>query len=104
MFNWGVTVLSFIAAIVLYPQLPEEIPDHVNVFGAIDSYGGKLTVFILPFALAMIGLLVSSKWIDNRYADLTIQNTLAKTLMLVVIILLWYAVGIFFLAYYQLTK
>ncbi|MCH4164070.1 MAG: DUF1648 domain-containing protein [Lentilactobacillus diolivorans] len=103
-FNWGVTILSFIMAIVLYPQLPKEVPDHINAFGAADSYGGKLTVFILPFALAMIGLLVSSKWIDNRYADLTIQNTLTKTLMLVIMILLWYGAGIFFLTYYQLTK
>lgn len=104
MFNWGVTILFFIVAIILYPQLPKEIPDHVNAFGNGYTYGGKLTVFILPFALAMIGLLVSSKWIDNRYADLTIQNTLTKTLMLVIMILLWYGAGIFFLTYYQLIK
>lgn len=103
-FNWGITLLSFITAIILYPQLPGQVPDHINVVGAADSYGNKLTVFIMPIVLLVIGFLSSSKLIDSRYADLTIQNTFLKTFMLAILILLWYGTGLFFFDFSQLLN
>ncbi|MFT9054295.1 MAG: DUF1648 domain-containing protein [Lentilactobacillus hilgardii] len=103
-FNWGITLLSFITAIILYPQLPGQVPDHINVVGAADGYGNKLTIFIMPIGLLVIGFLSSSKLIDSRYADLTIQNTFLKTLMLAILILLWYGTGLFFFTYAQLLR
>jgi uncharacterized membrane protein len=38
---WGLTLWS-------YSKLPETIPVHFNGSGQVDSYGGKMTIFMLP--------------------------------------------------------
>ncbi len=102
--HWLITILSFVLAFVLYPQLPQQIPVHFDSSGGADSFGNRLNVFILPVALVILGVLCSSKVIDRRYADLTIQNIALKTLLLIIILVVWYGTIVAFLAYYHLAK
>ncbi|EEI70915.1 hypothetical protein HMPREF0496_1861 [Lentilactobacillus hilgardii ATCC 27305] len=46
----------------------------------------------------------SNNWIDNRYADLPVQNILLKVFMLVAMFLLWYVLVSAFSLYYQMAK
>lgn len=52
-----VVLLCFIAAIILYPQLPEQVPSHWNAAGEIDGYMGRLGgAFFMP--TIMLGLFI----------------------------------------------
>jgi len=54
----GLVVLAcLIAAFILYPQLPEQVPSHWNAAGEIDGYMGRFGgAFFMPSI--MLGLLV----------------------------------------------
>jgi uncharacterized membrane protein len=54
----GLVVLTcLIAATILYPQLPEQVPSHWNAAGEIDGYMGRLGgAFFIP--TIMLGLLI----------------------------------------------
>ena len=100
--HWVVTTISDLTAIVFYPRLPTEVPTHFG-FGTADSPGNKLSVFVLPIALILFGLGCSRRWIDRQYADLTIQNTLIKGLMMVLMVILWWGVAVATMTYYRLA-
>ena len=54
----GLVVMAcLIAAVILYPQLPEQVPSHWNAAGEIDGYMGRLGgAFFMP--LIMLGLYI----------------------------------------------
>ncbi len=52
-----ITALEFIAAIVLFPYLPEQIPIHWNISGAVDGSAGKEFIFALPVLSLVLTLL-----------------------------------------------
>ncbi len=101
-FHWVVTILSTMMILALYPKLPSQVPTHFGLTGA-DSFGSRVQVFILPVALVMLGVLVSSRLIDKQYPDLTILNTLSKSLLLVVMLAVWAAAVVAVVTYYRLT-
>lgn len=42
-------ILSFIPGLLLYPELPGQVPSHWNINGEIDGYSSRLTsVFLFP--------------------------------------------------------
>lgn len=47
------SVLSIIGiliyVIIIYPTLPDTIPTHFNAAGEVDGWGGKNSIFIMPF-------------------------------------------------------
>lgn len=43
-----------IGAVIIYPQLPEEIPRHWNIKGEVDAYWGRLYGVVIPL-LIMVG-------------------------------------------------
>ncbi|GAD17568.1 DUF1648 domain-containing protein [Lentilactobacillus otakiensis] len=100
--HWCVSVLTAMMTIVLYPRLPQEVPTHFG-FGSADNPGSKLEIFVLPVILIVFGLISSRKLIDQQYADLTIQNTLSKSLMLVLMVVVWCGVVLALYTYYQLA-
>ncbi|MFD1124861.1 DUF1648 domain-containing protein [Lentilactobacillus raoultii] len=101
-FHWVVTILSTMMILALYPKLPNQVPTHFGLTGA-DSFGNKAQVFILPVALVMLGVAVSSHLIDKQFPDLTILNTLSKSLLLAIMVVVWYAIVIALVTYYRLT-
>ncbi len=46
------TAAAFAAVLVVYPQLPAEVPIHWNIHGQIDGYGGKSWTFLTPAIMA----------------------------------------------------
>lgn len=52
-----VVLVCLIAAFILYPQLPEQVPSHWNAAGEIDGYMGRLGgAFLMPSI--MLGLFI----------------------------------------------
>lgn len=98
--HWFVTALSVLMTILLYPQLPAQVPIHFDIAGGADSFGPKLNVIGLPLALVILGLMMSSRWIDRQYADLTLVNVLLKTMLLVLMVVVWYGIGTVYFAYW----
>jgi uncharacterized membrane protein len=59
-FVWGYTVYQ-------YGNLPEQIPSHFNSNGEIDGYGRKSSLFLIPFLLTIIYVLLS---VLNRFPEI----------------------------------
>lgn len=56
--SMSITALQFIAAIILFCFLPEQIPIHWNISGTLDRFGSKAFIFLIPaISLATILLL-----------------------------------------------
>jgi uncharacterized membrane protein len=52
---WTLLIGTLIAAIVIYPHLPDQVPIHWNIKGEVDNYGSRaFGAFMLP--LTNIGL------------------------------------------------
>lgn len=52
-----VVLACIIAAFILYPRLPEQVPSHWNAAGEIDGYMGRLGgAFLMP--MIMLGLFI----------------------------------------------
>lgn len=47
-----------ISAVVIYPQLPPEIPTHFGVSGRPDEWGPKMAIFLLPGLSALVYMLL----------------------------------------------
>jgi len=65
-----IPAVSLVAAALLYPRLPEEIPIHFNVAGVPDNYSGRWFIFVIP--LISVALLLMAELlprIDPRHAN-----------------------------------
>ena len=62
--NWmliSLILISFVATIFVYGNLPSEIPRHWNIMGEVDGYWGKGNVFFtafLPLAIYVLMMLL----------------------------------------------
>lgn len=45
---------TLIYVIVVYPTLPDTIPSHFNALGEADGWGGKNSIFIMPFVAIVL--------------------------------------------------
>ena len=72
---WGMTLFA-------YDNLPETIPTHFGVGGAVDDYGSKMTLFFLPVigTLVFIGLTVLNHYphVFNYPTNITPSNALSQ--------------------------
>ena len=48
--------IPFIYASYIYPSLPDTIPTHFNIKGEADGWGGRDSIFLVPFILGLTGL------------------------------------------------
>lgn len=46
--TWGLVALTIILTVASWGSLPEMVPTHYDVSGAVDAYGGKMTVWLVP--------------------------------------------------------
>lgn len=51
------TVVSLLLSLTVFSSLPEQIPAHWNVYGTVDRFAPKLTVFIFPGIIFLITIL-----------------------------------------------
>jgi uncharacterized membrane protein len=61
-------VACFVAAAILYPHLPSQVPTHWNIHGQVDHYSSKWWVLIYPpgMMLGMMGLMAALPWLSPR--------------------------------------
>lgn len=60
-------MVSFMATLALYSQLPNQIPMHWNVKGEVDRYGGRIMIFMtLGLPLLLMGLFKVLPMIDPK--------------------------------------
>lgn len=69
--DWAILILilvTFLIGFYYYPQLPDQMPMHWNVYGEVDSYGDKsYATFLLPgINLLMFVLFILLPKIDPR--------------------------------------
>lgn len=50
-------IMMLIAAIILYPKVPDTIPTHWNASGEADGFSGRGSVFIIPIIFFIILIL-----------------------------------------------
>lgn len=55
----GIFILSILYLIIMWGEIPEEIPGHFNGAGEVDRWGSKIELFILPFIGAFLWILLS---------------------------------------------
>jgi uncharacterized membrane protein len=62
-------LLPFIFAAWIYPSLPATIPVHFNIEGKADAWGARESVFVGPFILGFVSILVYLLMANIRKID-----------------------------------
>lgn len=65
---WTLILIPMVAAVILYPRMPEQMPIHWDAYGVVDGYGSRLMgLFLLPLSnLAVYLLLLVVPHLDPR--------------------------------------
>jgi uncharacterized membrane protein len=79
-------VATLVVTALLYPHLPDQIPEHWNFKGEIDHYGSRRSVFMLPGFMAGVLLLFAVlPWLSpKRFEVDTFRSTYLYVMVLVV--------------------
>ena len=66
-----ILLITFIAAIMVYPYMPDQVPIHWNVKGQVDNYGSRLfgTFFLPVLNIIMYVMLIVMPKIDPKQAN-----------------------------------
>ena len=57
-----------IVLIILWPEIPEKLPMHYDLYGNINRYGNKIELIILPFiSLLSYGLITLIEYIPDTW-------------------------------------
>ena len=70
-------LVSFILPVLFWSSLPDRVPDHFNIIGAPDGWGGKGMIFFIPVVgLILFGLITvaSGSTIANYPFLITDEN------------------------------
>lgn len=59
-------IISLLYTIVVYQNLPSEVPTHYNLYGKPDAWGNKPIIFLIPGISAYAWLLI---YIVYKYYD-----------------------------------
>ena len=65
--RWLLFVFPAVITAVTFFQLPARIPVHWNLYGQVDRWGARGTLWILPAIILLIGIL--SEWLPRRSAN-----------------------------------
>ncbi|QWX83017.1 DUF1648 domain-containing protein [Cellulophaga sp. HaHaR_3_176] len=80
--GWTLLVGTWLLAILSFSDLPESIPTHFNAAGKADGFGGKNTIFVLPFigTILFFGMTMLNKnpHIFNYPKTITNENALSQ--------------------------
>jgi uncharacterized membrane protein len=80
--GWSILLTLWIFTVTNYFSLPKIIPTHFNGAGHIDSFGSKLTIFILPIigTILFIGMTILNNFpqIFNYPTNITAENALEQ--------------------------
>ena len=86
------TVAAAAASLVLYPQLPDQIPTHFNLYGEPDAYGNKTwAAFMLPGVMVVVLILTRLlPWLSPRRFEVDTSRATYLFVMLLLIAFLAY--------------
>ncbi|MGO8817409.1 MAG: SdpI family protein [Terriglobia bacterium] len=85
-------VISFAAAAVLYPHLPDHVPTHWNISGQVDDYSAKWTVLVIfpGLMLGTMGLMAALPWLSPRHFEVEAFRSTYLYIMVVVVAFMAY--------------
>lgn len=87
--NWLLALVSLVSVLFLYFRLPQNVPMHMNIPLQIDGFGNKLGIFLIPFCLFVLGILIriASQKYDSFFGKFnsTIKFFLVLFLLIVLI-------------------
>lgn len=87
----AVIVATLVVTVVLYPHLPDQIPNHWNFKGEIDHYGSRQSIFMLPGIMAAALLLFAVlPWLSPKRFEVDIFRSTYLYLMILVLALIAY--------------
>ena len=55
--NYALCLIALVSSIVALPYLPDSVPMHFGINGAVDRYGSKYEMLLLPAVLVLINVL-----------------------------------------------
>lgn len=90
--GFALILLSFVAAAILYPQLPAQVPTHWNIRGQVDGYSAKWTLLVLfPGIMAgMMGLMAALPWLSPRRFEVETFRSTYLYIMVVIVAFMAY--------------
>jgi uncharacterized membrane protein len=87
----AVIVATLVVTVVLYPHLPDQIPEHWNFKGEIDHYGSRQSIFMLPGIMAAALLLFAVlPWLSPKRFEVDTFRSTYLYLMILVLALIAY--------------
>lgn len=87
----AVIVATLVVTVVLYPHLPDQIPNHWNFKGEIDHYGSRQSIFMLPGIMAAALLLFAVlPWLSPKRFEVDTFRSTYLYLMILVLALIGY--------------
>lgn len=71
-----ISLLPFFVGLIVYPNMPEQIPIHYNIAGEVDNYGHKSFMLIMPFIiLAIQWAAVLEAYVRDKKSDIKDHET-----------------------------
>ena len=84
-------VATLLVTALLYPHLPDQIPEHWNVKGEIDHYGIRQSVFMIPGVMAGVLLLFAVlPWLSPKRFEVDTFRSTYLYIMVVAVALFAY--------------
>jgi uncharacterized membrane protein len=101
--SFALIVACIVAAGILYPHLPSQVPTHWNIHGRVDGYSARWTLFIFNpgIMLGIMGLMAALPWLSPRHFEVEPFRSTYLYIMVVIVaflafvhaMMLWAAVS-----------
>ncbi len=90
------TAAVFVAILIAYPQLPNQVPTHWNMQGQANDYSAKWTLFLIgPGLMAGILLLFTFlPWLSPKHWEVDTFRSTYLYIMVVLVSMLAYFTGV----------
>jgi uncharacterized membrane protein len=101
---WTLSALPLVAAVLLLPLFPDQIPAHYGLDGVVDRWGSKYEILITPIStLGVAALLIAIQKASQRMKSYNPQNEKSFAVSLIAFLLLFWVLNIY-IFYTSYTK
>lgn len=101
---WTLAALPLVAAIMLLPLFPDQIPAHYGMDGIVNRWGSKYEILIIPIStLGVAAMLAVFQKIEKKMKTHTPQNDKVFAVSMIVFLLIFWVLNIY-LFYTAYTK
>ena len=59
-------LLSFIISTIFFREMPDIVPTHYDIYGKVDSYGSRNSVFILPIWILAFSVFIKISYFVKK--------------------------------------